>query len=251
MKVSISSISIPIMPRPRTLITANSSPSPSRPPSRPPSRQSNRTLCLEDLFINDTQPNNNLPNQNGGEILELGRISADESVDVDYGGESDNSILVLDSRGSNDPTVIDLVDDGEVGQVNAREDFSGAINVDINQAASSNSDTSAMADVEVIEVSSLSGSKTLIDLTESPEIKDMFVNNNAARKFKVSPPPIQCPICFESYPNLLENGLHLVSSKCGHIFCSNCLPQSLMIRKICPTCRMKLTSEDYHPLYLP
>ena len=230
MKVSITSFSLSISTRTRsrTLNTANSS---------------------EVQIINETDPNNNLSNLNGEVIPELGNVGADESVD--YGGESDNSILVLDSRGLNEPTVIDLVDDGEMGEVNAREEYSGANNIDVIQAASSNKVSSAMADVEVIEVGSSSGSKTLIDLTESPETKDIFANNNASSKMKVSAPPIQCPICFESYPSLLKNGLHLVSSNCGHIFCSSCLPQSLMIRKICPTCRSRLSSEDYHPLYLP
>ena len=112
----------------------------------------------------------------------------------------------------------------ETGDVNGRVEFGGSQNEDANQAASSNNDTSVMADVEVIEVGT--SCVNIIDLTESPDGKDMLANNNTANKRIVSPPlAIQCPICFESYLSLLKNGLHLVSSNCGHIFCSSCLPQ--------------------------
>ncbi|XP_050348911.1 uncharacterized protein LOC126772524 [Nymphalis io] len=55
-----------------------------------------------------------------------------------------------------------------------------------------------------------------------------------------------CPICME------ELGKAPVSStKCGHIFCSNCLEQSLKFEKRCPTCRKSLKGKlAYHALYL-
>ncbi|VVC89735.1 unnamed protein product [Leptidea sinapis] len=57
---------------------------------------------------------------------------------------------------------------------------------------------------------------------------------------------IKCPICFENF------GKQSVSSTiCGHVFCTNCLQKSILIRPACPTCRRSLRgSKTHHLLYL-
>lgn len=50
-------------------------------------------------------------------------------------------------------------------------------------------------------------------------------------KEKVSPP--SCPICFED----LSPALKPISTRCGHVYCSDCLQATLRLRKKCPMCQ--------------
>ncbi|XP_026319907.1 E3 ubiquitin-protein ligase RNF4-like [Hyposmocoma kahamanoa] len=55
-----------------------------------------------------------------------------------------------------------------------------------------------------------------------------------------------CPICFDE---LGQNPL--ASTKCGHVFCLQCLEQALCREKRCPKCRCMLKgSSAYHPLFV-
>ncbi|MCL7034575.1 hypothetical protein MKW94_003777, partial [Papaver nudicaule] len=63
-----------------------------------------------------------------------------------------------------------------------------------------------------------------------------------------NPPPrepaFSCPICMSS---LVE----ATSTKCGHIFCKNCIKSALSAQSKCPTCRKKLSTKDTIRVYLP
>ena len=52
----------------------------------------------------------------------------------------------------------------------------------------------------------------------------------------VTPPSIKCPVCLDSMLALTQ-GRHVLSTKCGHMFCSGCLPQSIGTSGQCPTCK--------------
>ncbi|CAL4129316.1 unnamed protein product [Meganyctiphanes norvegica] len=69
-----------------------------------------------------------------------------------------------------------------------------------------------------------------------------------------SPPPragsLSCPICLDTLGSIQAQRRNLVSTVCGHVFCSHCLEESLKARKECPTCRKKLTKKQYHPIYI-
>lgn len=56
---------------------------------------------------------------------------------------------------------------------------------------------------------------------------------------------VQCPICLDSITNSQP-----VSTTCGHVFCSDCIKQSIRHHKKCPMCNTKLTLKQVHPLYL-
>ncbi|MCL7046751.1 hypothetical protein MKW94_015948 [Papaver nudicaule] len=62
------------------------------------------------------------------------------------------------------------------------------------------------------------------------------------------PPPkelaFNCPVCMSS---LVE----ATSTKCGHIFCKQCINYSLSAQSKCPTCRKKLSMKDTIRVYLP
>ncbi|XP_037318084.1 RING finger protein 4 [Pungitius pungitius] len=65
-----------------------------------------------------------------------------------------------------------------------------------------------------------------------------------------TPGTISCPVCLDSYSEIVESGRLVVSTKCGHVFCSQCLRDALTSSHTCPTCRKKLTHRQYHPLYI-
>ncbi|XP_069833423.1 E3 ubiquitin-protein ligase RNF4 [Dendropsophus ebraccatus] len=61
---------------------------------------------------------------------------------------------------------------------------------------------------------------------------------------------VSCPICMDGYSEITQSGRLIVSTKCGHIFCSQCLRDALRNVTSCPTCRKKLTHKQYHPIYI-
>ena len=61
---------------------------------------------------------------------------------------------------------------------------------------------------------------------------------NAERKRGLGPTRV-CNICYEQIPN------KIAVTKCGHIFCVDCILKSLKYRKKCPICRISLYFEDY------
>ncbi|XP_062973109.1 large ribosomal subunit protein bL21m isoform X1 [Elgaria multicarinata webbii] len=61
---------------------------------------------------------------------------------------------------------------------------------------------------------------------------------------------VSCPICMDGYAEIISGGRLIVSTKCGHIFCNQCLHNSLRSASSCPTCRKKLNHKQYHPIYI-
>ncbi|NXU86469.1 RNF4 ligase, partial [Xiphorhynchus elegans] len=61
---------------------------------------------------------------------------------------------------------------------------------------------------------------------------------------------IRCPICMDFYSEIVQSERLIVSTPCGHVFCSQCLPVALETTSTCPTCRTELTHSQYHPIYI-
>ncbi|NXR36660.1 RNF4 ligase, partial [Zosterops hypoxanthus] len=61
---------------------------------------------------------------------------------------------------------------------------------------------------------------------------------------------VRCPICMDFYPQIVQSGRLILSTLCGHVFCSQCLPFALQSASFCPTCRTDLTPGQYHPIYI-
>jgi len=61
---------------------------------------------------------------------------------------------------------------------------------------------------------------------------------------------VQCPVCLESLGSIKRSGANMVSTVCGHIFCSRCLPASLRASGRCPSCRKKIGGGDYHKIFI-
>jgi len=61
---------------------------------------------------------------------------------------------------------------------------------------------------------------------------------------------VTCRICLESQSDLEKEGLNLLSTVCGHIFCSKCLPSYIKNKGLCPICRKVLRPKDFHQVFL-
>lgn len=73
---------------------------------------------------------------------------------------------------------------------------------------------------------------------------------SAQRRARSSGVHINCPICMDSYSEIVNSRRLLVSTRCGHVFCSLCLRDALNQTNSCPICRKKLPKGHYHPLHL-
>ncbi|XP_025920385.1 E3 ubiquitin-protein ligase RNF4 isoform X2 [Apteryx rowi] len=97
------------------------------------------------------------------------------------------------------------------------------------------------------------------DDEDEPRDNDVYVTNKVSRDLgpledeTASSKPsgtVSCPICMDGYSEIVQSGRLIVSTKCGHVFCSQCLRDSLRNANSCPTCRKKLTHRQYHPIYI-
>ncbi|XP_056626411.1 RING finger protein 4 isoform X1 [Triplophysa dalaica] len=72
----------------------------------------------------------------------------------------------------------------------------------------------------------------------------------ASSQARSTPGAVSCPVCMDAYSEIIDSGRLMVSTKCGHLFCSQCIRDSLSRAHSCPTCRKKLTHKQYHPIYI-
>ncbi|CAL8303140.1 unnamed protein product [Arctogadus glacialis] len=79
---------------------------------------------------------------------------------------------------------------------------------------------------------------------------DLLSTLQASSQARATPGTISCPVCMDSYTEIVDTGRLVVSTKCGHVFCSQCIRDSLAHSHTCPTCRKKLTPQQYHPIYI-
>nr|XP_045375823.1 E3 ubiquitin-protein ligase RNF4 isoform X2 [Camelus bactrianus] len=95
------------------------------------------------------------------------------------------------------------------------------------------------------------------DEEELSRDRDVYVTThtprNAREEAATGPRPsgtVSCPICMDGYSEIVQNGRLIVSTECGHVFCSQCLRDSLKNANTCPTCRKKINHKRYHPIYI-
>lgn len=89
------------------------------------------------------------------------------------------------------------------------------------------------------------------DDEEEPSLNPVLLTSLSANaQARAMPGTVSCPVCLDSYSEIIESGRLMVSTKCGHLFCSQCIRDSLAQAHNCPTCRKKLTQKQYHPIYI-
>lgn len=59
-----------------------------------------------------------------------------------------------------------------------------------------------------------------------------------------------CDICKTSFKHLIDRGVELHSTSCGHIFCKTCIDASLRIYSRCPICNEELMPGQTHRIFL-
>jgi len=62
--------------------------------------------------------------------------------------------------------------------------------------------------------------------------------------------PFSCPVCLDNLPRIKSSGRDMMSTVCGHIFCSSCLSVCFKSNGRCPTCRKILLSKDMHKIFI-
>jgi len=210
--------------------------------------------------------------------LSVETITLDETIDNDNQTSEDN--LSADFV-----TVEDGLDDGRdsrdrsghrVGDLNQGDvfdDYHGVPPVNPSQSQVPDVHHNENED-EAVEAFD----QTTIDLTNSPPriaLPRLLSPSNAPHSFDQMPPrtrilspqltnndspspaqpvpssaSLKCPVCLEPFLSIRRRGSNLVSTVCGHVFCGKCLPACVRISGHCPTCRMKVGYDDFHPLYL-
>lgn len=97
--------------------------------------------------------------------------------------------------------------------------------------------------VEMI-VSSCEESSAVSSVGAAPASSSSDVNSSAGIS-------IRCPVCLDGFPRITSTGRSLMSTVCGHIFCSRCLPVCIRTNGRCPTCRNVLfLPYDLHPIFI-
>ncbi|GFT63010.1 hypothetical protein NPIL_685471 [Nephila pilipes] len=61
---------------------------------------------------------------------------------------------------------------------------------------------------------------------------------------------IECGVCYDTLEEMSSSKKSLMSTVCGHIFCSLCINEALKQSKVCPKCRKRLSSRQVHPIYV-
>ena len=80
--------------------------------------------------------------------------------------------------------------------------------------------------------------------------KEVKVIKGAVPPINGSTLGVTCPACLESFTETMNNGGGMLSTVCGHVFCTLCLPKVIATKGNCPKCRKTLSKGDYHPIFL-
>lgn len=69
---------------------------------------------------------------------------------------------------------------------------------------------------------------------------------SASYKAVAKPRKLGCSICLETFDDQ-----DVSSTKCGHLFCTDCITESIEDRENCPLCNATVTANDLRSIYLP
>ena len=61
---------------------------------------------------------------------------------------------------------------------------------------------------------------------------------------------IRCSICWENVKTIKMSDKCVLTTSCGHLFCSQCLPTAISQQSTCPNCRIPQSHKDYHIIYM-
>ncbi|EOA31542.1 hypothetical protein CARUB_v10014744mg [Capsella rubella] len=112
-------------------------------------------------------------------------------------------------------------------------------------AQAKNKSRGARRGLVVVDVDS--GGTTRSTRRRSDQSADSVELNKPRKSKAVAPveePKFNCPICLCPFTEE-------VSTKCGHIFCKECIKNAISVQAKCPTCRKKVSAKDLIRVFLP
>jgi len=77
----------------------------------------------------------------------------------------------------------------------------------------------------------------------SKNVKEGNEKSGLSNDAPAGPSAITCAVCLELATNMMV-------THCGHVFCNECICDTIKEFKKCPICRTKLTRSKIHPIYL-
>ncbi|KAM6461640.1 large ribosomal subunit protein bL21m isoform 1-T2 [Liasis olivaceus] len=159
-------------------------------------------------------------------------VSAAEAVSKIEPIKLDESVEIIDLTG--DSSVVDLTHNDSIALM---EESRQQQNQELSRLLS-NSCTVCNDDSECSESAVVAASKLPRELE-----KERFGISKSSGA-------VSCPICMDGYAEIVHSGRLIMSTKCGHVFCSQCLHNSLKSVNSCPACRKKLNHKQCHPIYI-
>ncbi|XP_038661813.1 RING finger protein 4 [Scyliorhinus canicula] len=155
---------------------------------------------------------------------------------------------------SSEPVVVDLTNNDSVEIVDEDLSSSNSQTSSDDQPGRTQSDSCILCSDEEDARADGSSSLSVTSAAAVPQENHLHpaLCNKGLRSAcpRTSSGTISCPICMDGYTEIVQSGRLIVSTKCGHIFCSQCIRDSLKNSHTCPTCRKKLNSRQYHPIYI-
>ncbi|KAM6071917.1 E3 ubiquitin-protein ligase RNF4-like [Theristicus caerulescens] len=110
-----------------------------------------------------------------------------------------------------------------------------------------------LAGAEVADLARESSDPVVIDLTDDDSVvvsSEWHAHLNLVLSPTRPSGTASCPICMDGYSEIVQSGRLIVSTICGHVFCSQCLRIALSNANSCPACRNRLTHGQCHPIYI-
>lgn len=84
--------------------------------------------------------------------------------------------------------------------------------------------------------------RNVVQINNLSEDIGIYCTNDSSSKRLIA---LSCPICYEQ----LSSETKPMSTRCGHIFCAQCLEQTLRTAKKCPTCQRAVRFQNCTRLY--
>merc|ERR1719234_1477864 len=143
--------------------------------------------------------------------------------------------------------IVDHVDDIEELLVEAQDDDpEGAQDVD---AEAAQGDHAEVEDVDAEAAQGVHAEVEDVDGNADPPLSDTIDLTDSPRPTSRPLDPLQCPVCLDLLRSLPE-WKEVVTTPCGHLFCSTCLATALKSVWQCPTCRGRTEPGDAIKIFL-
>jgi len=230
-----------------------------------PSR-GNNTINLDDAMINVTGNDIRNDDNSNVEIIENeddlnpynNTINLEDSIAIRNSNTTNVIMRIVEDNISADNNTINLEDSTAIEvDVETQDDEGGnggggdsdVVDLTDGQDSQAPVATSMNSRTPRRQLPQLEDSN-VIDLTNSPTPSSSSLPTASSSRASSSQ-LAGCSICLDTYVEIKDVGKTLMSTTCGHVFCSTCLESSLKNNgNTCPVCRKRLKNGDYHPLYL-